>query len=170
MRSDEEFREFVAGRYPALVRTARLLAPDPAQAEDLTQSALVRTYVRWHTLHAPGAAEAYTRTVLVRLAMRATRRRWRGELATERLPEPAGAGADAYVEVDETDAVRRALATLPADQRAVLVLRYYAQLSEAEIAETLRCSPGTVKSRASRAIAALRAGGLLTDALEASDG
>ena len=168
MGSDEAFRAFVAARYPALVRAARLLAADPAQAEDLTQSALVKTYVRWSSLRAPGAAESYTRTVLVRLALRGGRRRWRGELPTAQLPEPPG--RDVYGAVDEADAVRRALAALPADQRSVLVLRYYLELSEAEIAETLHCSPGTVKSRASRALTALRAGGLLTDALEASDG
>ncbi len=66
--------------------------------------------------------------------------------------------------------MRRALARLPVEQRVVLVLRFYAQLSEAEIAETLGCAPGTVKSRASRAVAALRAGGLLSDVVEAPDG
>lgn len=168
MGGDEAFREFAATRYAALVRTARLLVTDPGHAEDLTQSALVTTYLHWGRLHQPQAAEAYTRTVLARLAIRAGRRRWRGEIATADLPEhPAG---DDYAAVDTTDVVRRALATLPAEQRVVLVLRYYAQLTEAEIAEALGCSPGTVKSRASRALTALRAGGLLADSVEAPDG
>ena len=167
MGSEEEFRAFVAARYTALVRTARLLAYDASQAEDLTQAALVKTYTRWPRLRDPASAEAYTRTVLVHQCVRAGRRRWRGELPTADLPEPAT--TDRYGDVDDADAVRRALTYLPIDQRAVLVLRYYADLTEQDIAEVLSCSVGTVKSRAHRAIAALRACGLLTDVVEATD-
>lgn len=171
MAVEDEFREFVAARYAALVRTARLLSPDAASAEDLTQTALLTTFLHWRSLREPAAAESYCRTVLARQAMRAGRRRWRGERPSAVLPEPAM--PNPYDAVDDTQLVRRALATLPTDQRVVLVLRYYAQLSEAEIAEILRCPPGTVKSRASRAIAALRDSGLLTITdvpMEASDG
>lgn len=160
MSRDEEFRAFVTVRYAALVRTARLLAADRAQAEDLVQSALLTTYTHWRSIHDPSAAGGYTRTVMVRLAIHGGRRKWRGEVPSV---VPDVSGPDVYAEVDDADAARRALAKLPVDQRAVLVLRYYLQLSEAEIADVLRYSPGTVKSRASRALAALRAGGLLGD-------
>jgi RNA polymerase sigma-70 factor (sigma-E family) len=165
--TEEEFRAFVSARYAALVRTARLIAHDASQAEDLTQAALVTTYSRWPRLRDPGAAEAYTRTVLVRQCIRAGQRRWRGELPTADLPDVAQ--ADRFAAVDDADAVRRALAQLPVDQRAVLVLRYYADLTEQDIAEVLNCSVGTVKSRAHRALGALRAQGLLTDVVEATD-
>jgi RNA polymerase sigma-70 factor (sigma-E family) len=165
-----EFEAFVATRYTPLVRAARLVADDPSQAEDLVQTALIRTFTHWSSLHSPVAAEAYTHTTLVRLALRAGRRRWRGERPSETLPEPSA--RDEYADRDDADAVRRALTRLPADQRAVLVLRYYAQLSEAEIAAALKCPVGTVKSRANRALAALRESGLLdpaTSILEATD-
>jgi RNA polymerase sigma-70 factor (sigma-E family) len=165
--TEEEFRAFVAARYDALVRSARLMAPDPAQAEDFAQSALVTTFTRWPRLRDPAAAEAYTRTVLTRQCMRAARRRWRGEVPTDVVPERAA--GDGYAAVDNADAVRRALTALPVEQRAVLVLRYYADLSEQDIADVLRCSVGTVKSRASRALTALREHGLLDDVLEATD-
>jgi RNA polymerase sigma-70 factor (sigma-E family) len=167
MDDHEEFRRFVTARYPALVRTARLLVSDFGQAEDLTQSALLTTFVHWRSIRDPHNAEAYTRTVLTRLAIKGSRRRWRGERPTPALPEAVA--TDSYSEVDDGDAVRRALAALPVEQRAVLVLRFYADLSEAQIAEVLRCSSGTVKSRASRGLAALRANGLLDDSLEARD-
>lgn len=91
--------------------------------------------------------------------MRWSRRRWRGERPAAVLPEVVG--RDESAAVDLGDAVHRALSMLPSEQRAVLVLRYYAQLSEAEIADVLQCSPGTVKSRSSRALTALRGSGLL---------
>jgi RNA polymerase sigma-70 factor (sigma-E family) len=169
--ADREFEAFVATRYASLVRAGRLVASDPSQAEDLVQAALIRTFTHWPSLRSPAAAESYTHTTLVRLAIRGGRRRWRAERATERLPEP-NAAPDEYAAHDDTDAVRRALATLPADQRAVLVLRFYVQLSEAETAAALKCPVGTVKSRASRALATLRDSGLLeasTSILEATD-
>jgi RNA polymerase sigma-70 factor, ECF subfamily len=156
---DTQFEAFVASRYGALVRAARLVANDPSQAEDLVQSALIRTYTRWSSLRDPVAAHAYTHTTLVRLALRGHRRRWRGERPTANLPEQPT--ADAYAASDDADALRRLLATIPADQRAVLVLRYYVQLSEAETAAALKCKVGTVKSRANRALATLRASGLV---------
>jgi RNA polymerase sigma-70 factor (sigma-E family) len=164
------FETFVATRYNHMLRAARMVALDATQAEDLLQAALIRTFTKWSSLHSPLAAESYTQTTLVRLAMRAGRRRWRGERPTAQLPEVVA--PDEFAMRDDTDAVRRALATLPLEQRAVLVLRYYVQLSEAEIAWALRCPPGTVKSRAHQAIAALRASGLLSpydDLTEARD-
>lgn len=156
---DGEFAVFVAARYHRMLRAARIVASDPAQAEDLLQSALIRTFTHWSSLRDPIAAESYTHTTLVRLAIRGQRRRWRGELPTATLPETPA--RDEFAHRDDADAVRRALARLPIDQRAVLVLRYYGQLTEAEIATALRCPGGTVKSRANHALAALRESGLL---------
>jgi RNA polymerase sigma factor (sigma-70 family) len=120
----------------------------------LAQAALLRTHSHWRRLRSEDAAEAYTRTTMARLAGRWSRRRWRGELPSGDLfgsgmVDPISASAatlDLYV----------ALGRLPWPQRAVLVLRYFEDLSEAETAAVLRCSPGTVKSRASRALAVLR--------------
>lgn len=156
------FCEFVSTRYPALVRYGVLLTGDRGHGEDLVQSALVKTYRAWTRLHPDGQPEAYTRTVMERAAWRMVRRRWRGELPTAELPDRA-TETDDYAAKDQAEAVLAALRTLPAQQRIVLVLRYWAGLSEAEIAERLGCSSGTVKSRASRAVAFLRASRLLGD-------
>jgi len=158
---DDDFAAFVAARYRALVRTGLLLIGDSGHAEDLAQSALIRTYLAWGRLREPASAEAYARRTLVRLALRARQRRWTGEIAAGRIPErgmstPAEAGRDDLV-LD----VRRALGALPAGQRAVLVLRYLDDQSEAETARLLGISPGTVKSRAARGLARLRQAGLL---------
>ncbi len=158
----ETFSAFVGSRYPALVRYGVLLTGDRGHGEDLVQSALVKTYRAWGRLYPDGQPEAYTRTVMERMAWRMVRRRWRGELPTADLPELA-ADTDAYAMKDQAEAVLDALRTLPAQQRIVLVLRYWDGLSEAEIAERLGCSAGTVKSRASRAVAFLRASALLND-------
>lgn len=158
---DEPFRQFVAGRYPSLVRTAYLLTGDRGHAEDLVQTALLRTYGAWRRLADPGNAEAYTRRVMVRLAARWRARRWHGERSADRLPEIAA--GDEAAAVDLADAVRAALLSLPLRQRAVLVLRFYEQRTEVEIADVLGCSVGTVKSRASRGLAGLRTAGLLAD-------
>lgn len=159
-----DFDAFVSARYHRLVRAARLIGPDPGQAEDLVQSALIRTLTHWSSLRDPAAAWSYTHTTLVRLAQRSARRRWWGEQAVAHLPEDAA--RDELADRDDGDAVRRALARLPIDQRVVLVLRYFLDLSEAETAATLGYAVGTVKSRANRGIAALRADGLLLQSLE----
>jgi len=156
---DEAYSSFVAARWPSLVRTAYLLTGDRGQAEDLVQSALLRTYEAWGRLDAPDNAEAYTRKVLVRLAGKARRRRWNGEVPVADMPEPPS--ADAMGRVADAHVVRQALLALPWSQRAVLVLRYLDDRSEAETAAVLGCSLGTVKSRASRGLTALRSAGLL---------
>lgn len=161
MARDEEFAAFVAARYRALVRTGLLISGDAGHAEDLTQSALIRTYLAWSRLRDPANAEAYARRTLVRLALRARRRRSAGEIASG--PRP-GENADLAAGVGREDLaidVRSALAALPPGQRAVLVLRYLDDQSEAETARVLGISPGTVKSRASRGLASLRQAGLL---------
>jgi RNA polymerase sigma-70 factor (sigma-E family) len=164
--AEDGFSEFVAARYSALARSGYLLVGDRGHAEDLVQSALIKTLAGWTRLASPVAAEAYTRTTMVRLAGRWARRRWRGEIPSDRRQELV----DARTEPDLGLDVHAALATLPWPQRAVLVLRYFDDLSEAETATILRCSPGTVKSRSSRAIAQLRSCGLLDAPKEARDG
>jgi RNA polymerase sigma-70 factor (sigma-E family) len=164
----EGFAEFVRDRYPALVRHGAILTGDPGHGEDLAQEALVKTYRAWRRLHPDGNPEAYTRRVMVRAAWRAGRRLWRREVPTQEPPDRAG--ADPYDGTDTAHLVLRALRTLPAQQRVVLVLRYWRGLSEQEIAAELGCSVGTVKSRASRAVAALRRlDGPLADALVPAD-
>jgi RNA polymerase sigma-70 factor (ECF subfamily) len=153
---DAEFREFVAARSPAMLRTSYLLAGgDWALAEDLLQSALTKTYLAWNRIRDRDAVDAYVRRTLATTATSWWRRRWHGERATAVLPERA-AGDDARL-VDERDALWRLVIRLPARQRAVLVLRFYEDLSEAETAHILGLSPGTVKSHTSRALATLRA-------------
>ncbi len=166
MDRSEQFRSFVDARYPAMVRTATLLAGSRASGEDLLQEALLRSYLSWSRVRDVGAAEAYVRTTMVRLLIKDRRRLWSGEVPTE--PETMGAfgasGAVAAGDVATTGvAVRAALRRLPADQRAAIVLRFYADLSEAQIATELGVAAGTVKSRISRGMAALRSSGLLTD-------
>lgn len=163
---DEAFTAFMAARYGSLMRTAVLLTGGGgARAEDLAQEALLRTYRAWHRIGREEAAEAYTRTTMVRLLIKDRRRRWHAEVPTEHLPETARSGHEEQVTTGV--AVRALLRTVPAAQRAVLVLRFYHQLTEREIADVLNCSPGTVKSRASRGLATLRdapfLGALLTD-------
>ena len=160
---DAEFTAFMRGRYSALLRTATFLMGDRALGEDLLQGALFKTAQRWRRLHDTGAAEAYTRVVMVRQAGHSRRRRWTGERPSAVVPEQAT--PDAAAHVDLADALARELALLPHDQRAVLVLRYYEQRPEREVADILGCSVGTVKSRASRALSHLRSRGILTGAV-----
>jgi RNA polymerase sigma-70 factor (sigma-E family) len=152
---DREFREFVTSRSPALLRTAYLLGGDWATAEDLLQVALTKTYLAWLRLGTIEAIEPYTRRVLVNTATSWWRRRWHGERPTEVLPDaPAPDGLDERL---ERDRLWRHVTALPARQRAVLVLRFYEDQSEAETARLLGVSIGTVKSQCARALASLRA-------------
>lgn len=151
---EDEFREFVAARSAALLRTAYLLAGDRATAEDLLQTALTKTYLAWKRLGTIEAVEPYARRVLLNTATSWWRRRWHGERPTEVLPERAV--PDRTEEHLERDALWRHVKALPVRQRAVLVLRFYEDLSEAQTAALLDISPGTVKSQTSRALATLR--------------
>lgn len=167
MSGPDTFADFVHGRYAALVRHGILLTGDYGTGEDLAQDALVKTFRAWSRLHPVGDPEAYTRRVMVRAAWRAGSRLWHREVPTEVLPERAS--EDPYAPRDTARLVINALRALPAQQRVVLVLRYWAGLSEQEIATMLGCSTGTVKSRASRGITALRAAdGPLAEAFETS--
>jgi RNA polymerase sigma-70 factor (sigma-E family) len=151
---EEEFREFVAARSAALLRTAYLLAGDWATAEDLLQTALTKTYLAWKRLGEIEAVEPYARRVLVNTATSWWRRRWHGERPTEVLPERAA--PDQLEEQLERDVLWRHVKALPARQRAVLVLRFYEDMSEAQTAALLNISAGTVKSQTSRALTTLR--------------
>jgi RNA polymerase sigma-70 factor, ECF subfamily len=151
---EEEFRDFVAARSTALLRTAYLLSGDWGAAEDLLQIALTKTYLAWRRLGRIEAVEPYARRVLVNAATSWWRRRWHGERPTAVLPEQAVTdGLDARL---ERDALWRHVKKLPARQRAVLVLRFFEDLSEVDTAALLGVSVGTVKSQCARALATLR--------------
>jgi RNA polymerase sigma-70 factor (ECF subfamily) len=152
-RSLDAFGEFVAARSAALLRTAVLLAGGDRQlGEDLLQDAFAETYRRWNRIASAEASEAYTRTILVRLATRRWRRR-RYEPSLDDVGHEPARSVDLDLGLD----VQRFLRSLPARQRAVVVLRYFDDRTEAEIADVLGCAPGTVKSHASRALSTLQA-------------
>lgn len=167
MAGRDSFEEFVAGRYAALVRAAYLLVGNRADAEDLVQTALAKVIPVWSRIEAD--PERYVRTVLVRESVnRWRRRRWR-ETAVADLPEAAaGVGAPLDTGVADRLALARALGQLPPRQRAVIVLRFYEDLTVAETAAILRCSEGTVKSQTHDALARLRTltPGLADEAVE----
>ncbi|HET8680438.1 MAG TPA: SigE family RNA polymerase sigma factor [Micromonosporaceae bacterium] len=151
---EREFRDFVAARSIALQRTAYLLTGDWALAEDLVQTALLKTYLAWHRVGGIAAVEPYARKVMVNTATSWWRRRWRGERPTAEMPErPHPDGTEQWL---ERDRVWQLIRALPAGQRAVLVLRFYEDLTEVETARLLGVSVGTVKRQASRAFDALR--------------
>ncbi len=156
------FDEFVATRSHALLRLSYLLTRDWATAEDLLQTALVRSWQAWGRID--GDPEPYVRTVVVNTFTSWWRRRWNGEVPTAELPESASVAAG----VEQRDLLWQALGRLPRKQRAVVVLRFYEDLSEAEIATVLGISRGTVKSQCSKALAHLRVDASLENALEGS--
>jgi RNA polymerase sigma-70 factor (sigma-E family) len=151
MADRSAFEEFVAARSPRLLRVCYLLTQDWGQAEDLLQTALAKAWFRWGTI---GEPEAYVRAVITNTYASWWRRRWRGEVPTEYLPERAA--ADATPDVDERDQMWAALGRLPRRQRAVLVLRFFEDLTERQTADALGISVGTVKSQTARALASLR--------------
>ncbi|GAA3455285.1 SigE family RNA polymerase sigma factor [Dactylosporangium matsuzakiense] len=152
----EGFAEFVAARSHVLLRAAWLLTGDAANAEDLLQTALARSWRHWERIAAAGNPEAYVRRVLFHTYLSWWRRRWRGELPSAAPPDRAGAD-DIAAASAARDGVRRALARLTPRQRAVVVLRYIEDRTVAETAELLGCSSGTVKTLAFRALETLRA-------------
>ena len=148
------FDEFVVARAPALLRFAYVLTQDGGRAEDLVQVALVKAHRRWQAVGRAEQPEAYVRRIIANEFLSWRRRRSSRELPTGQLPERSGSdGADALAERDE---MWRTLAGLPPRQRAVLVLRYYEDLSDQQIADLLGCAVGTVRSSAARALATLR--------------
>jgi RNA polymerase sigma-70 factor (sigma-E family) len=149
------FREYVEARQAHFLRVAWLLTGDWHTAEDLLQATLLAVWPRWGRIVRTGEPDAYVRKSLVNRSLTWRRRRWHGEVPAAALPDIT-AVQDELGAVDLRDALARALADLGPRQRAVLVLRYYEDLSEAATAEALGCSVGTVKSQAARALASLR--------------
>ena len=145
------FDAFVRARLPALLRFAYALTGDPHTAADLVQDALERTGMRWNKIERQGDPEGYVRRAIIN--GRVSRwRKHRRETLVDCVPERM----TSYEVPSRDEQLWQLLATLPPRQRAVLVLRYYEDLSEVQIAATLGCSPGTVKSQSSKALAKLR--------------
>jgi RNA polymerase sigma-70 factor (sigma-E family) len=147
-----DFDDFVAARSTGLLRTAYLLTRDHALAEDLLQTALTKAWFAWSRID--GHPEPYVRKILVNTYASWWRRRWHGELPSEDLPERGAVDATGSAEAGHD--LWQAMARLPRRQRAVVVLRYFEDLTEAETARLLDCSAGTVKSQLSKALAKLR--------------
>ncbi|WP_344658044.1 SigE family RNA polymerase sigma factor [Catenulispora subtropica] len=157
--ADDDFRDFMAARWPALVRTAYLLTGSHHGAEDLAQTALVRAFVKWQRVRASDDPGAYVRQIMVHCHADQFRRRRVAEWLTSRLPEPPASPAEPSGE--EAEVLLAALGRLPARQRAVVVLYYFDDMTHAEIAAALGSREGTVRSQLSRAMARLRGDGLL---------
>ncbi|MBN6054425.1 SigE family RNA polymerase sigma factor [Nonomuraea sp. RK-328] len=153
MRDRADFERYVEQRSARLLRTAYLLCRDWATAEDLLQTALARAWLAWRRVGE--APDPYVYRILANTHASWWRRRWRGEVPTGEPPEHAAAD-DAFRGLGDRDALRAALAALPPRQRAVIVLRYFEDLPDEEIAAVLGCSVATVRSQASRALAKLR--------------
>lgn len=150
----DEFAGFVAARRAALLRAALMLTTDHSDAEDLLQAALTRTYLAWERINDRSALDGYVRRAMVNINISWWRRRRLKEYPTDELPDMPVADHTRNSELRDT--LERLLDRLPARQRTAVVLRYYEDLTENEIAEALGVSVGTVKSTVSRAMAKLR--------------
>jgi RNA polymerase sigma-70 factor (sigma-E family) len=151
---DAAFRDYVVARGTALLRMAIMLTGNRADAEDLVQAALAKTYLAWGKIKDRAALDAYVRRAMVNTHISWWRRRKLEEFPTDELPDQAV--ADHACESDLAEVVRRALDRLPRRMRAAVMLRYYDDMTEPEIAAALGISLGTVKSTVSRAVARLR--------------
>ena len=148
------FREYVTARSGALLRTAYLLTGNVADAEDLVQAALAKTFLAWDRIEDRAAVDGYVRRAMVNTHISWWRRRRIEEYPTDEIPDQAV--ADHAVASDLQETLRSAIDRLPQRMRAAVVLRYYEDMTEAEVAEVLGVSLGTVKSTVSRAVAKLR--------------
>ena len=151
---DPAFRDYVRTRSRALLRSAYLLTGNVADAEDLVQSALAKTYLAWDRIEDRSALDGYVRRAIVNTHISWWRRRRLEEYPTDEIPEQAV--VDHSVSSDMQESLRRAIDRLPQRMRAAIMLRYYDDMTEAEVAEVLGVSLGTVKSTVSRAVAKLR--------------
>jgi RNA polymerase sigma-70 factor (sigma-E family) len=151
---DLGFGEYVSARSRALLRTAYLLTGNVADAEDLVQAALAKTFLAWDRIEDRSAVDGYVRRAMVNTHISWWRRRRVEEYPTDEIPDQAV--ADHAVSSDLQETLRRAIDRLPQRMRAAVVLRYYEDMTEAEVAEVLGVSLGTVKSTVSRAVAKLR--------------
>lgn len=152
--ADPEFREYVRTRRPALLRTARLLTRNAADAEDLVQAALAQTYLAWDRIEDRSALDGYVRRAIVNTHISWWRRRRVEEFPTDDLPDQVV--ADHAMRSDLQETVRHAVDRLPQRMRAAVMLRFFEDMTEAEVAEVLGVSVGTVKSTVARAVARLR--------------
>ena len=150
---DARLADYVRGQWPALVRYATLLCGDASEAEEVVQSTLTKVALRWRFIEGKDNPDGYVRRALVRACIDSGKRR-RREPAVDVLPDRGV--PDAANRLADSDQVRRALATLPPRQRAVLVMRYLDDATEARTAEVLGCSVGTVKSQTAKGLAKLR--------------
>ncbi len=150
----EEFSDYVAERGPALLRMARSLTNSHADAEDLPQAALVKTFLSWGRIANPRARDGYVRRAMVNTQISEWRRRRLDVYPTDEIPEQRL--DDPTWRSDLADVVGRAIERLPARQRATVVLRYYEDLTEAQTAEVMGCSAGAVKSHVSIGLGKLR--------------
>ena len=156
---DGDFREFMHARWPAMVRLAYGLTGDQGHAEDVAQAAFARAYASWPRVRRSGDPDAYVRQIVINQNRNRFRKHRVAERLTDSPPESGvidAARIDATREYDERSALITALQRLGPRQRAVIVLRYWVDLTEQETAVALNCSVGTVKSQASRALATLR--------------
>ncbi len=155
---DADFSEWMTARQAWLLRTAYLLCGDTHTAEDIVQTALAKIYLAWPRIEIRGAVDAYARRAVVNETTSLWRRAWkRHETTRDVLPEQAGPDhRDQTHQAAQHQALWGLVNALPTRQRAVVVLRYYEQLTEAEVAQILGISAGTVKSQCSRALATLR--------------
>lgn len=153
----EGFDGFVTARGHALLRFSHVLCGNAHLAEDLVQEVLARVHRKWARIEAMEAPEAYVRKAIVREYLSWRRRRWSTETAVADWPDHLAAGGpDPAVRVAARDEMWRLLSGLPRKQRAALVLRYYLDMTDDEVAATLGCASGTVRAYASRGMARLR--------------
>jgi RNA polymerase sigma-70 factor (sigma-E family) len=155
-RDDPDFDAFVRTNLDGLLRTAYLISWDAREAEDLVQECLLKVARRWGRIGGMEQPLAYTRRVLIHLALRETGRRARRRAELAAQANELGAHAAGLAGLETREELLGALAALPPRQRAVIVLRYFLDLTEVETATALGCSTGTVKSNASKALAHLR--------------
>jgi len=165
---EDDFQVFMVARWPALLRTAYLLTGNRHDAEDLAQAALARAFSKWSRVRRADNPDAYVWRIMINVNVDRIRKLKGREWLTHRLPEhPA---ADRSEEVVARGALLDALGRLPAQQRAVVVLRYMEDRTESEVAQLLGVGVGTVRSHAARARAKLRADGALRDFIPAALG
>ncbi|MFI7596316.1 SigE family RNA polymerase sigma factor [Actinoplanes sp. NPDC049681] len=151
------YEEFADSRLDALLRYAVMLTGDPHTAQDLVQETMVRVQLSWRRVVASDSPDGYVRKILTNQFIDLRRGSWLRRVLLRAEPDPVAAPSDHAQESAERDRIWGMLSRLPRRQRAVLVLRYYEDLPDQEIADVLGCAVGTVRSSISRALATLRA-------------
>lgn len=159
---EQEYADLFAAQWPRLYRVARAVADDDGTAEDAVQAALARAYASWGRVRRADHPEAYLRRMVLNEVLGQRRKAWSRRERPQESVDTRIVVADHEDAVTERDRTWAAVRALPPRQRAVIVLRYYEDLSEQQIAEALGCSRGTVKSQAAAALASLRRSGAFT--------